>query len=237
VNAPQPVAPADWIEFWDSKHSIYVSPRHVAAHFRRIAEDIRAYALQGGVMLDYGCGEALSADVVANPAAQLILSEPAPKVRAALAARFACNAKIVVRTPDEVAAMATQSIDVIVMHSVTQYLTGAELDSLLALFHRLLRPGGLLVIGDVIPRHLRALDDAMELLRFAADEGFQLAALAGLARTYFSSYWQLRQALGLSRYDPNEIAVKLKTGHFSAEQAATNIGHNAKRMTFLAHAL
>jgi hypothetical protein len=42
--------------------------------------------------------------------------------------------------------------------------------------------------------------------------------------------------LGLSRYDPNEIAVKLKTGHFSAEQAATNIGHNAKRMTFLAHA-
>ena len=47
---------SDWIEFWDTKHSIYVNARHEAAHFRRIAEDIRAYAPQGGVMLDYGCG-------------------------------------------------------------------------------------------------------------------------------------------------------------------------------------
>ena len=50
---------SDWIEFWDTKHSIYVNTRHEAAHFRGIAEDIRAYAPERGVMLDYGCGEAL----------------------------------------------------------------------------------------------------------------------------------------------------------------------------------
>ena len=33
-------ATSGWIEFWDTKHSIYVSPQHEAAHFRRIAEDI-----------------------------------------------------------------------------------------------------------------------------------------------------------------------------------------------------
>ena len=78
-----------WIEFWDTKHSIYVNARHEAAHFRRIAEDIRAYAPAGGTMLDYGCGEALSADLVAEPVARLILCEAAPNVRAMLGARFA----------------------------------------------------------------------------------------------------------------------------------------------------
>ena len=83
------MAPADWISFWDSKHSIYVSRRHEVAHFRRIAEDIRRYAPAGGTMLDYGCGEALSAAMVAERLTRLILCEPAPHVRAGLAARFA----------------------------------------------------------------------------------------------------------------------------------------------------
>ena len=60
---------SDWIAFWDGKHSIYVNARHEAAHFRRIAEDIRALcAATAACMLDYGCGEALSADRVAEPA-------------------------------------------------------------------------------------------------------------------------------------------------------------------------
>ena len=39
---------SDWIAFWDTKHSIYVNARHEAAHFRRIAEDIRVYAPERG---------------------------------------------------------------------------------------------------------------------------------------------------------------------------------------------
>jgi ubiquinone/menaquinone biosynthesis C-methylase UbiE len=157
-------------------------------------------------------------------------------VRARLAARFAGNAKIAVRAPDEIAAMAAQSIDTIVMHSVAQYLSAAELDDLLNLFRRLLKPGGLLVVGDVIPRNLRAIDDAVELLRFAAREGFLFAAVTGLIRTYFSAYRQLRQSLGISRYERSEIEAKFRAAGFTIEQAGTNIGHNAKRMTFLARA-
>ena len=78
---------SDWIAFWDTKHSIYVNARHEAAHFRRIAEDIRVYAPERGVMLDYGCGEALSADRVADAVSRLILCEQAPNVRVMLGAR------------------------------------------------------------------------------------------------------------------------------------------------------
>ena len=229
------MASSDWISFWDSTHSIFANARHHVAHFRRIAEDIRRYAPAGGVMLDYGCGEALFADRVAQATSRLILCEPAPNVRATLAGRFAGNSKIAVRKPDDIAAMASQSLDTIVMHSVSQYLSEPELDALIKLFRRLLKPGGMLVLGDVIPRRLSAVSDAIALLHFGANEGFYWAALRALMRTYFSSYWRLRKSLGLSRYGEDQIIGKLEAAGFSAIRARSNIGHNAKRMTFLAH--
>jgi SAM-dependent methyltransferase len=227
---------SDWIEFWDTKHSIYVNARHAAAHFRRIADDILPYAPKRGVMLDYGCGEALSADRVAEPVSRLILCEPAPNVRMMLGARFAGNDKIAVRKPEDIAVLPPGSLDVVVMHSVTQYLRPREFDAMVTLFRRLLRPGGLLVVGDVIPRKMTAFGDAQALLRFGWQEGFFLAALRGLFRAYFSEYWRLRKSLGLSRYDGPEMAAKLESAGFAVEPARSNIGHNDRRMTYLAHA-
>jgi hypothetical protein len=120
------------------------------------------------------------------------------------------------------------------MHSVAQYLTAAALDGRLALFRRLLKPGGLLVLGDVIPPNVSPLTDALSLLRFGARERFAIAAVAGLARTAFSSYARLRTTLGLSHYDEGGIIAKLNAAGFAAERAAANIGHNPARKTFLA---
>lgn len=229
------MAVSNWISFWDSKHSIFVSARHREAHFKRIADDLLPYTPAGGVMMDYGCGEALSADRVAEPVARLILCEAAPNVRAALAGRFAHKGNIVVRKPEDLAAMAPRSIDVIAMHSVAQYLTPQELDRLLGEFHRLLRPNGLLVLGDVVPRRLSAFGDAFELVEFGARDGFTFAVLFGLLRTLFSRYWRLRRSLGLRRYNEDEIVARLVAAGFTVERASSNIGHNTKRMTFLAH--
>ena len=132
--------------------------------------------------------------------------------------------------------MPAGSMDVIVMHSVTQYLGAHEFDALAKMFRRLLKPGGLLVVGDVIPRKVSALADAQALLRFGRQEGFFCAAVRGLFRTYFSDYWRLRKSIGLSRYDADEITAKLETAGFSVEPARSNIGHNDKRITILAHA-
>ena len=224
----------DWIAFWDSKHSIYVNARHRDVHYRTIARDIHAHLPPDAVVLDYGCGEALSAEIVAAGLRRLILCEAAPKVRAALAARFAGHAIIEVRTPEEVAALPAGSLDAVVMHSVAQYLTPGELDALLALFRRLLRPAGLFILGDIIPPDVSAATDAMALLRFAAANGFFVAALFGLARTVaLTDYWRLRSNLGLTRYSDADILAKLAAG-FSAQRAGANIGHNPARMTFLA---
>jgi SAM-dependent methyltransferase len=239
----------DWIAFWDSEHSIYVNARHRDVHYRTIAQDIarlirahgvetRVNALSGGspgaCVLDYGCGEALHAGIVAATVRRLILCEAAPHVRTALARRLAGDGRIEVRTPAEVATLTKGSLDVIVLHSVAQYLTPDELDALLVVFRRLLAQQGVLIIGDVVPPHVAAWTDAAALLRFAAANGFLGAALVGLARTVLSDYWRLRSQLGLTRYSATAMLEKLSRAGFSATRASANIGHNQARMTFLA---
>ena len=112
----------DWIDFYDSAHSIYVNARHRDVHFRRLAEDLAAYVRPGAAALDYGCGEALRADIVAAKAGRLILVEPAPGVRARVAARFAQEPKIEVCGPERIARLTDRSIDVVIMHSVAQFV-------------------------------------------------------------------------------------------------------------------
>ncbi len=101
----------DWIDFYDSAHSIYVNARHRDVHFRRLAADLAAYVRPGAVVLDYGCGEALHADMVAARAERLILVEPAPGVRARLAARWANEAKIEVCGPERIARLAAAVVE------------------------------------------------------------------------------------------------------------------------------
>lgn len=229
---------SDWISFYDFKHSvIYVNARHRDVHYRTIATDIRAYVPPHSAnVLDYGCGEATSADFLAAACGHLTMVEAAPNVRAALKARHAGNAKISVLTPDEAAALQAGNLDLIVMHSVAQYLKPAELDRLLGVFHRLVKPDGLVIIGDVVPPKLAAPAAAFALLRFAIANGFFWAAVGGLMRIFVSDYLRLKKTVGMSHYDAAAMLEKLKAAGYSAERAPRNIGHNQHRMTFVCKA-
>ncbi len=225
----------DWIDYYDSTHTIYVSKLHRDVHFRVIANDILAYVpAPDAVVLDYSCGEALSAPQVAAACGQLILAEPAPGVRGRLSARFAPNPKIVVRSLDDLAQLPNSSVDLAVMNSVAQYMTRDELDRAFALMRRVLKPGGKLVLGDILRPEVGAVTDVIALLRLAAGNGFLTDALWGLARTALSDYWQLRKRIGLQRYAEAGMIAMLNTAGFAATRAPANIGYNPARMTFVA---
>jgi hypothetical protein len=102
------------------------------------------------------------------------------------------------------------------------------------LFHRLLSPGGTLLVSDVVPPNVPASIDAIALLRFGAADGFFIGAVAGLIRTVLSDYWRLRSQYGLTRYSEAAVMDKLAAAGFSAERAAHNIGHNQARLAFVA---
>jgi SAM-dependent methyltransferase len=235
----------DWIEFYDSDHSIYVNARHRDVHYRDIAQQIAAFVpgpqgpggpqtRTGARVLDFGCGEALHADLVAAVASEVVLCDAAPKVRASLAARFAANAKIRVASPHELAQRPEHSLELIVANSVVQYLTAAELAAMLALWRRLLVPDGTLIVADVIPPGGGLLSDVVALLRYALANQFLLAALVGLVRTAVSPYRRLRSTLALARYGESDFLRLLAGAGFAAERLAHNMEHNPTRMTFRA---
>lgn len=225
----------DWIDYYDSTHTIYVSKLHRDVHFRVIARDIVGYiGSPDAVVLDYSCGEALSAPKVADACGRLILAEPAPGVRGRLTARFAPNPKIAVRSLDELDQLPDGTADLVAVISVAQYMTPAELDTALALIRRLLKPDGRLVLGDILRPEIGAVTDVIALLKLAARNGFLIDALWGLARTALSDYWQLRQTVGLQRYSESAVLAKLQAAGFAARRAPSNVGYNPARMTFIA---
>ena len=225
----------DWIDYYDSTHTIYASRLHRDLHFQLIALDIIGYiSSPDAVVLDYACGEALWAAKVAEACGKLYLAEPAPGVRGRLIARFAPNTKIRVRSLDDLRKMEERSVDLAVMNSVAQYMTPTELDTAFATIRRLLKPRGRLVLGDVLRPEVGMFRDVIALLRFAARHGFLRDALIGLISTALSDYRQLRSRVGLQRYSEADMVAKLATSGFTATRAHFNIGHNPWRMTFVA---
>jgi SAM-dependent methyltransferase len=226
---------SDWREFWNGEHSIYVNERHRALHDRLVARDIAAIvAAPTDTVLDYACGEASEALMVARACGRLLLSDAAPTIRQKLERRFGTEASIDILSPDEVRILPEESIDLVVVNSLVQYLSPDELADLCGVFHDKLKPGGRLVVGDVIPPGLSPITDAAALLRFGWEGGFLVASVAGLAKTAVSDYRKLRSELGLTTYDENTMLTLLERAGFDAERRSMNIGHNQARMTFMA---
>jgi SAM-dependent methyltransferase len=224
-----------WLAFWDTSNSIFVNARHKDVHYCQMAQEIARYLPSSAArVLDYGSGEALHADLIAAAAGEVLLCEGAQHVRASVAARFAGIPKIRAVAPEDLEELQQHTLDLIVLHSVTQYLTADEAQALLALFHRLLQRKGTLIVSDVIPPGLLAITDALALLRFGATNGFLIAAFRGLVRTGLSDYWRLRTRFGPTRYSEAEMIEKLAATGFAARRASKNFGHNQARMAFIA---
>jgi SAM-dependent methyltransferase len=226
----------NWSDFWNGPTAIYVSERHKLLHGLRLARDFAALIPSPDAhVLDFGCGEALAATDSASRCGKLYLCDVAPKIRERLRLRLGRNPRIVVLAPEAVAAdIPDASLDLVLVNSVVQYLSQSELAKSLALWRAKLKPSGLLVIADVIPRGLSPLSDAAALLRFGFQGGFFFAAIAGLGRTALSDYRRLRRDLGLSTYTPTEFATLLATAGFNGDRRIPNLGHTASRLTFMA---
>lgn len=229
-------AAPSWLAFWARPHRIYVNERHLEAHYRRIGDDLLRLLRPRAapVVLDYGCGDALAAPRLAAAGARLLLYDAAPEVLARVATRFAGDPRIAVLSTEDWRALPAASVDVVVVNSVIQYLSAAELDDLLARSRRLLAGGGEAIFADIVPRAAGLVDDVRALLAAARAHGFLGAALAGLARTFFSDYRRLRRAVGLRAFAEAEFEDLLARHGLRAERLPANVGFHSKRMTFRA---
>lgn len=224
-----------WIEYWNGTTTIYTCARHRDAHDFEIAFSlVKLLDDPQSVVLDFGCGEATRAHFVANRCAKLYLMDGASNVRARLAARFAGTPNIDVLGEDWSEQIPPGSLDLVTLNSVAQYIPAETLQHLLGKFRTLLKPGGRIVISDVIPPQLGPVRDAVELLKFAQMESFMPQAVVGLMRTAFSGYTRMRKLTRLSKFSEGDFLKLLRDGGFRAVRLPRNIGHNQRRMTFMA---
>jgi len=224
-----------WAEYWNHETSLYVNERHRRLHYDLVTRDVLKHVPTAAArVLDYGCGDTLTARRLARACSHLMLCDAAPRVRAHLLARYADQPNITVITPEALRALPPMALDLIIVNSVVQYLSRAQFMELLDLAHATLAPGGRLLLGDIVPRWVGPSRDAVELIKFAAGNGFLLPALVGLVRSFFSAYRRTRERAGFLRFDEAEIVSLLSERGFQPHRQRHNIGHNAARMTFLA---
>jgi SAM-dependent methyltransferase len=221
-----------WLDYWSGDISVYVSRRHLAAHYRRLFAELAPLLPAAPFrLLDYGCGEALMAPRLAEGGSTVHLVDEAPGRAAQLSARFAAAPGVtVLDRPEQVAG----SCDVALMISVSQYIPKDRFPDLLARLAGALKPDGRLIVGDILPPENSLVADVSSLLRFAAAEGFFVDAAFGMIRTFRSTYRSARHRLGLTTWHPDEIVAAFAAAGLEATPLARNIGHSARRYSMLA---
>ena len=227
-----------WAEFWNGTHSIYVNARHVQVHYERIARDLtalidtRRQTYGSPVVLDWGCGDALNAPTIVGACRELWLYDAVGAVQQRIAARFAGIPSIRVLNDAAWQAVPPASLDMIIVVSVAQYLSRADLEALLAKFRGILRPDGEVIFADIIPPHVSMVADIASLLGTGLAHGFFFAACFGLVRTFFSEYRRLRARAGFSCYEADDFVGLASRQGFDVERLGHNVGFNQQRMTF-----
>lgn len=220
-----------WVEYWDGDVSVYTGVGHLTAHYRQLFAGIGPLLPEPPfTLLDFGCGEALMAPDIVARGGRVYLYDAAGGRRPRLRQRYSHLDGVVV--PDDLDAL-ERSCDMVLLISVIQYLPRDELPALLERLARLLKPGGRLLVGDILSPENSVCGDVGALVRFAWGEGFLLEALRGLLRTFNSNYHRRRRTLGLSAYTNREIAALLDRAGFDTEILPRNIGHARHRSSVI----
>ncbi|WP_407319821.1 methyltransferase domain-containing protein [Isoptericola halotolerans] len=220
-----------WLDEWDRGQRAYFGGDHKAAHFAALAASLRAHLPPGGVVLDYGPGDALHAQTVLTTSRHLILCEAAPAIRAHLTTTFRHSPGVAVIGPRGLGALPAGSVDLVLAHSVLQYLTAPEVTAFLAAAARLLPPRGVLLVGDLISPRTSTLADVWQLVRFAGRGRFLGTALARLATLPTTTYARTRRDHGLVSYSFADLARDVGAFGFDVRRLPVNLGNNRARWT------
>lgn len=230
-------AASAWGEFWNRADTgVYVNRRNLEAHFACLADGLAPHMPKDGAALDYGCGDALAAGTLAERCAKLTLYDAAPTVRDRVKARYAGHPRIGIAEDDGPQSLPPGGFDVVTVVSVIQYVPPADLPALLRRWRDLLKPGGRLILADIVPPQTPLLRDVASQLAFAAANGFLFPALLGIVRLALSDYRKIRKTAGFSMYTAESMLDLLRDAGFHAERLTPNIGPTPHRLSFRATA-
>ena len=233
LSAATAESTSSWFSFWSRPAPIHVGERHLRARYRvTVDEFLAAFPDTGGKrMLDYGCGEALDARRLAAVGMEVLLYDRSEYFHRRLVPRFAGAKGIAVLDNASLGGLPAASIDHLLVCSVIQYLDGNELAALIRLAHELLKPGGVLILADIIPDSLETLPDTLDFLTYSIRHRFFFSGLRTLFDMLMTNYRSHLRENDLARYDLDALSALLAEHGFTPSLADRNIGISRARKT------
>jgi SAM-dependent methyltransferase len=181
-------------------------------------------------VLDFGCGFGHSARFLAPQVGHVSLWDEAASVRYRARLRTAHLANIAyadLTNPDH---DPEGSFDLIVVHSVIQYMSEPELRVWLGRWRAMLAPGGRLVLYDLIQPGHSAIRELLGFIAFSLANGIFLDALRqGLRDT--SGYVSARSRRRLLRLTPSRVRELAPSPEWYTQVLPVNLSHRRNRIS------
>lgn len=211
-----------WRDYWESvgdRGNVFDAE---ARHYVRELVTAVAPDPQSRV-LDFGCGFGYAARYLASQVGEVALWDASMSVRHRARLRTAHLSNVAYIDLSAAGCDPANAFDLILVHSVVQYMDLSELLAWLARWQRMLAPGGRLVISDMVQTQTSVAQDLLGYLSFSIANGFFLEAMEQ----------GLREILGYSLARSDKPLLVVTASHLDtiARAAGWNIAFLAKNLS------
>jgi len=219
-----------WSAYWenidDTQRVFRIEARDYVARVRRILQPTRATTV-----LDFGCGFGHTARELAPSVGNIALWDASSNVRrhALERVRDLGNATMLDLQQADEAALRNR-FDLILVHSVLQYMSPDEVRSWLARWRGMLSRDGRLVLSDLLVPGAGSFGEIPSYLMFALRHGFFWDAFtAGVRET--AHYWSTRKSAPLTVL-PRQVLESWSTeAGLQLQWLDENLSHRRSRAT------
>lgn len=208
--------PANWTAFWKNQKQAFNNVMEVSTAYFATQFDQRFAPTPGQRVLDYGCGPGYLVDYLVTKKLEITGADINPDYLAEVRTRHHTVKLVTLDGTAETSArvlppVASSGFDYIVILSIVQYFNAVgDISSLVAILRPMLKPGGRLVIADVLDANTSGLRDAWAAFAACIARGRALSFVRFISYLLWSDYRAVSKAqklLLVSTDDMQQIAT------------------------------
>jgi 2-polyprenyl-3-methyl-5-hydroxy-6-metoxy-1,4-benzoquinol methylase len=222
-------AGGSWHSFWEEAREKQRIVRAEAVDYvSRLSLYIRLHERLR--VMDFGCGTGHIAEALASRVSEVAVWDASQAVRARTAKRLASHTNITfLDLTSDLGIRASGCFDLIVSHSVVQYMSRDELLGWLRTWGSMLSPRGVVVLSDVISETRNTARELFDLVIFAARNRVLLGGLLEEASSVLR-YTRTRVDSPLLSLSPTELTDLAARKGLQLEVLPSNLGHKSGRL-------
>lgn len=230
LRAETPVGAGSWSDYWerieDKQYVFRIEAHDYVARLRRLIQPAPTMSI-----LDFGCGFGYVAAELSGAVRRIALWDASATVRRQAAERVRGIENVdFIDLESADPAQPGERFDLILAHSVVQYMAHDEILAWLARWRAMLTDRGRIVLSDLILPGAGGLGELLSYLRFAYAQGFFWKAFTdGLAE--IPKYWKARNNLPLTSASPGQWEAWAAQTGLMLEWLPENLSHRHARST------